>query len=215
MTSLQVEIRQDSGKGVARKLRATGKVPGVVYGPESDPVSVAIDPRALTDIFQETRNRNTIVELQMDGKTVPCLVREVQRHPVSRDLLHVDFYRLADDRQVAVDVPLVPIGRPKGAVLGGRLRLIRRTLTALCLPKDIPASFEIDATPLNIGDMVRSSEINLPEGVKLKLESDINVLACYGKRKALDLPEVGEGEEAEGEEAEGEEAEGGADEGGE
>ena len=74
----------------------------------------------------------------------------------------MDFYRLADDRPVSVDVPLVPVGRPAGAILGGRLRLIRRTLSALCLPKDIPAAFEIDATPLNIGDMVKASEINAP-----------------------------------------------------
>ena len=205
MTSLQVEIRQDTGKGVARKLRAAGKVPAVVYGPDGDPVPVALDPAILLGIFNESKNRNTIVELDLDGKTVPCLVREVQRHPLSRELLHVDFYRVSDSRKVIVDVPLVPIGKPAGALLGGRLRLIRRTLTATCLPKDIPAVFEIYATPMEIGDMVRASEIPLPKGVELSIGDDINVLTCYGKKRggADDLgvlDEAEEGEEAEAEE---------------
>lgn len=204
MTSLQVEARANTGKGVARKLRAAGKLPAVIYGPDAEPVSVSIDPVALVDIFNETGNRNTVVELQMEGSTVPCLVREVQRHPVTRDILHVDFYRVAGDREVLVDVPLVPMGRPAGAVLGGRLRLIRRTLTARCLPDNIPAAFEIDATPLNIGDMVRASEIVLPEGVVLDLDNDINVLTCYGKKRGMEASKEQGDSEAEADAEDGE-----------
>lgn len=183
MTSLEAEIRPQTGKGVARKLRGAGKVPGVVYGPTSEPVGVALDPQALTDIFAKTGNRNTVVELELGGEKVSCMVREVQRHPLTREILHVDFYRVSNDQTVDVEVPLRHVGKPKGANLGGRLRLIRRSLTARCLPKDIPEAFVIDASPLDIGDMVSSADLELPEGVSLLLKQHIFVLTCYGKRK--------------------------------
>lgn len=204
MTSLEVEIRPEAGKGVARKLRAAGKTPGIVYGPGAEPMGVAVDPVALVDIFNQTKNRNTVVELTMGGDSVKCLVREVQRHPLSREILHVDFYRVSDDTKVEVVVPIVPVGKPKGATLGGRIRLIRRTMLARCLPNDIPEAFEIDVTPLDIGDMVSSSDLALPAGVELVLKQHIFVLTCYGKRKGgkadagADLAGEGEGEAAEG-----------------
>lgn len=208
MTSLQVEIRQDTGKGAARKLRATGKVPGVIYGPDADPVGVACDPVALTDIFQKTQDRNTLVDLDVDGQTVKVLVREVQRHPLSRELLHIDFYRVNDAREVAVELPVRPVGRPKGATLGGRIRLTRRTLHALCLPADIPEAIEVDVTPMQIGDQVTTSQLKVPNGVRLALKNDIQILVCYGKSKARLALEEEEAAEEEGEESEGEESEG-------
>lgn len=207
MTSLQVEIRQDSGKGAARKLRATGKIPGVIYGPDAAPVGVACDPGALTDIFQQSQNRNTLLDLDVGGDQVQVLVREVQRHPLSREILHVDFYRVNEAREVEVEVPVVPVGRPKGATLGGRIRLTRRSLTASCLPKDIPEAFEVDVTPLYIGDQITTSQLVVPEGVSLALKSDIQILVCYGKgrgRQAKEADASAEGAEGEAEGAEAE-----------
>lgn len=182
MTMLQASRRTGDGKGAARKLRARGVLPAVVYGPEHDPVSITVDPGALTDIFKKSQDRNTIIDLDIEGEKLPVLVREVQRHPVSRKILHVDFYRVSAERPVEVMVPIRPYGRPRGAVLGGRLRVIRRALRARCRYDRIPKDFPVDVSPMRIGDMVRASQIKLPEGVELVADHDINVLTLYGKR---------------------------------
>lgn len=181
-TTLSASKRTDYGKGVARKLRATGQIPAVLYGPEKEPVHLQVSPKELNDIFRHSRNRNTVVVLDIDGEKVDTLVREVQRHPVSRDLLHVDFYTCPVDTAVEVMVPVTTTGRPAGAVLGGRLRLIRRELKVRCSYTKIPENFVVDITPMNIGDMVKASEIPAPEGVEIVIDNDFNVLTVYGKR---------------------------------
>jgi len=210
MTTLEVNLRTDEfGKGAARKLRAKGMLPAVIYGPGNEPMSLSIDPEKLQLIFKETGNRNTVVQLTIDGQTVPALVRDVQRHPVTRDLVHVDFYRVDVERKVDVMVPVKAVGRAAGTALGGRLRVIRRVVHARCKPNDIPAAFEVDVTALEINDMVKATEIPLPGGVELIIDDDFVVIAMYGKLREI-VEEVDEDEEGEGEEgAEGaEESEG-------
>lgn len=183
MQTLAAETRNNqTGKTVARKLRASGRIPAVVYARGGESVSITIVPKELTEIFRKTKNRNTIVHLEVDGKTVPCLVREAQRHPVRRDILHVDFYRLEAGQVVEVMVPIVGVGRAAGMSIGGRLRLIRREVKVRCAWESIPAALEYDITPMNIGDMVRAFELPLPDGVALVARNDFNVLTIYGKR---------------------------------
>lgn len=181
-TTLEVNARANTGKGWARKARAEGKVPAVMYGPATDAQPLEIDPLALLDLFKKTQDRNTVVQVKVDGETTPCLVREVQRHPVSRDLLHVDFYAVPREDAIEVMVPLNPVGRPAGAALGGRIRLIRRVVKARCRYDRIPETFDVDVTRLNIGDMIKASEIPTPEGVELVLDHDFNIITLYGKR---------------------------------
>lgn len=186
MSSLEVSIRtEDMGKGGARKLRAAGLVPGVIYGQHKTPIAVSLNPLELHKIFKATGNRNTVVELTAGDTKANVLVREVQRHPVSRDILHVDFYRLADDANVVVEVPLSIVGKPAGALMGGRMRLIRRSVKVSCIPSVIPASFVVDCTSMNVGDMVLASELDMPKGASLLAKSDFNVVTCYGKRSAV------------------------------
>jgi large subunit ribosomal protein L25 len=199
-TTLEATPRTSSRKGIARKTRAVGKVPAVVYGRGREPESVTIDPHALVELFKQTNNRNTIVRLKVgDVAEVPCLVREVQRHPVSRQILHVDFFAVPET-PIEVMVPLRAVGRPKGALLGGRVRLIRREIKAVCTYDKIPEAFDIDVSPLDIDEYMKASEIPLPPGVKLVYMTDFNVLNVYGKSKIKDdLPETvkpaAEGEE--------------------
>lgn len=186
-TTIQATPREQSGKGWARKMRAEGRLPAVVYGPSFGPRPISVSPVELLGLFKETGNRNTVVEIKIaEDAAVPCLVREVQRHPVSRELLHVDFYAVDREGEVEVMVPLRPVGRPKGAILGGRLRLIRRKVKATCRYDRIPESFEVDVSPMDIGDMVKASEIPLPEGVRLVYDHDYNVVTVYGKRRSAD-----------------------------
>ncbi len=181
-TTLDVTPRSETGKGWARQVRAEGKVPAVVYGPTTDPKTVTVDPQALVDLFKATQDRNTIVQLQVEGATHPCLVREVQRHPLTREILHVDFYAVPQDKQIEVMVPLNPVGRPKGATLGGRVRLIRRELRAAAIFDKIPKQFDVDVSHLDIGDRMKASEIPMPEGVSLAFDNDFDVIELYGKK---------------------------------
>ncbi len=182
MHNLAAEIRTDLGKGAARKFRAAGKIPGVIYKAGGEATHVVVDPARLVEIFRKTQNRNTIVHLQVDGESVPVLVKETQRHPVKRDLLHVDFYAVQDGKKVEVMVPLEGVGTPAGASLGGRVRLIRRTIKARCDWDKIPATFKVDISHMNIGDMIKVSELPSGEGVEVVFDSDFNVLTVYGKR---------------------------------
>jgi len=182
-TNMNATLRTDNvGKGAARKLRASGRLPAVVYAQGGEATPIHIDPVLLTKIFRKTENRNTVIHLDLDGENVPCLVREAQRHPLTRDILHVDFYRLAEGQQVTVDVPVEPVGRPAGASLGGRLRVIRRTVPVRSNWNAIPATLPVDVSHMMIGDFIRVSEINTDDGVDIVFESDFNVLSVYGKR---------------------------------
>jgi large subunit ribosomal protein L25 len=182
-TNLSAEIRSETGKGAARKARMAGKLPGVLYG-VGEPTSVTVDPKAFDDIFRLSQNRNTIVNLQVGEKTVPTLVKDVQRHPVSRKMLHVDFYQVEPGKPIEVLVKVLGEGRPEGAAMGGRLRVIRRDLRVRCMYDKIPESFVVDVSAMNVGDMVTASQIPTPDGVAVVYDNDFNVLTVYGKRGA-------------------------------
>ena len=202
-TTLVADVREgDLGKGSTRKLRAQGRLPGVLYGQGSTGVSLHVDPVGFDTIFRTTRDKNTVIKLKVDGKGVPCLVREIQRHPVSREILHVDFYRLDKKVPVSVDVAIRPVGTAAGQSLGGHLQLIRRTIPVLCSYTDIPQALEVDVTSLNIGDVVSIAQVGAPKGVTLVYENDFNVLALVGRR-VLEVEAAVSAEEAAG--AEGEE----------
>jgi large subunit ribosomal protein L25 len=212
MSALSAAARPTSGKGGARKTRASGRIPAVLYGRDRDAETLSIDPIAIRDLFKTTGNPNTVVQLEIDGATaVRCLVRDVQRHPVSREMLHIDFYAVPET-PIEVMVPLKTVGRPKGLLLGGRLRLIHRTLKAVCLPDRIPSAFEVDVTDLDVDQFMNISQVPVPEGVELVYERDFQVINVYGKSKIKeDLPEDKPKPAAEGEAA----AEGAAPAGGE
>lgn len=181
-TSLPIETRTDTGKGVARKLRAEGRVPAIIYRGGGEAREVAVDPAKLLEIFRKTRNANTVLELDLDGETIRAIVKDAQRHPVSRDILHVDFFAVTDGEPVVVMVPLEPFGRPAGAQQGGRLEIIRRDLKVRCTWDRIPATLRVDVSPLEVGDMRKASQIPMPEGVEHIYDTDFNVLRLVGKR---------------------------------
>lgn len=182
-TTLEATLRTDpGGKSYARKLRKAGQVPAVIYGGGSDAIRVAFSPKSLTDLLEVTKNRNTIVSLALGKEKIPVLVREVQRHPLDRTFVHVDFIRVSKDRPVTVMIPVNPVGRPKGAVAGGRLRVIRRELKARCRYDKIPEKFDLDVSEMDIGDFFRASAVPTEKGVEVLFEQDFNVLSLEGKK---------------------------------
>jgi large subunit ribosomal protein L25 len=164
---LSVASRDKTGKGVARKLRSAGVVPAVIYRGGETPTMISINPSALTLAFERSGNPNNLVKLDVDGQPFTCLVREVQRHPVTGVIRHVDFYEVKEDETLTVDVPVKMVGKAAGVAMGGALRLIRRELKVRCLPGNIPSVIEADVTPLEIGKFLKVNQIPNPEGVEI------------------------------------------------
>ena len=183
-TNLAATPRTTSnGKSDARKVRKAGQLPAVVYGPGAENENISVDPHALDEIFRKSQNANTIVNLQIGKKTVPALVRDVQRHPLTRKYIHVDFYRVSDDRDVVVPVPVTTTGKSAALAVGGRVQVVRRDLNVRCKPSKIPTIIEIDVTALNVGDGVRVSAVTAPAGCEIVYEQDFPVVAVAGKQR--------------------------------
>ena len=163
--TLEAVKRTDSGKNEARRHRAAGRLPAVVYGPGKDGkapvgVPVTVDPKGLMRIFHSDSGVNTLITLKLDGTSTQVLVREYQRDPVTNALLHADFYQLAMDKALVVTVPIVLKGEPKGVkVQGGLLDFVTREIQVECLPADIPEHIDVDVSELELHGSVRLREI--------------------------------------------------------
>lgn len=181
--SLNATLRQGTGKGGARKLRAAGKAPAVVYGNGTSATQITIDPRTLELSFAREKNPNTLVELKLDdGSSRLTLVREVQRHPVSDAIEHVDFVVVELTTPVQVTVPLVLTGRAAGTRVGGTLNQLIRRIDVRCAAGGIPATIEVDVTPLNIGARLKVSDLTPPAGCTFVYSRDFGVAEVSGKK---------------------------------
>ncbi len=192
---LAIEPRTDTGKGAARKLRRSGMVPAVLYRDGNDPVMFSFDPDELEFSVRREGNRNSLFGIELEGVERVCLIKEFQRHPVSRRLRHMDFYEVVADKELVVKVRVEPKGTAVGTKLGGQLNVLRRTLDVRCLPAHIPASIVIEVTSLEVGDFVRVNDIVAPENAEIIYESNFNVVSVVGKRLDGDEEEDDEGEE--------------------
>ena len=163
--TLQAQNRSDKGKNEARRHRAAGRLPAVVYGPvtgggKEATVSVTVDPKALSRILHSESGANTIISLELDGSTTPVLVKDFLLHPVTHALLHADFYRVAMDRKLTVTVPVTVKGEARGVKQqGGVLDFVTREFEVECFPADIPEHVEVDVTELMMGQGVRIRDI--------------------------------------------------------
>jgi len=172
---LQVERRQESGKNVARRARAAGKVPAVVYGAKKETVPIYIEARQLTTAFRQGAGDNAIYLLKMAGteQTRHAMIKEIDRDPVSRALLHVDFLRVLMDVKVRVSVAVELTGTPKGVKQeGGILDFVSREIEIECLPSDIPASLPVDVSDVGMGESFRVGQIPAREGIRILDDAD-------------------------------------------
>lgn len=196
--TLSATPREETGKGPARRLRAEGMVPAVVYGRDMDTVALKLDAMEAEHLFHGISVDNTIVELSIEGRDEPLqtLVREIQTHPFKTDLLHVDFLRIQAGVAVEVDVPVRLNGVPQGVqASGGVLEQIIHDLPVKCVPAAIPESVEVDVSELEIGDGIHVSDLDLGEDVEILLDPQRTVCTVV-------VPKVLEVEPEEEEEAE-------------
>ena len=205
--TLSASSRTGRGKNEARRLRRSGQLPAVVYGGEHSGVPVSVDPKALLEIFHSGSGVNTLIGLTVDnGSSNKVLVKEFQLHPVTNELLHVDFYELALDKAITIMVSVVLKGESVGVrQQGGIVDFVHREVQVECMPTEIPENIEVDISELSIGQGVRLREVST--GVSWTSVSDPYTLLVHViAPKVEEEPEPEEAEVAEGV-AEGDESE--------
>jgi large subunit ribosomal protein L25 len=178
--SLPAKVRPGAGKGAARKLRAVGEVPAIIYGHGREPQPLAINTYALERVLEKVSYKTTVIELDVaGGATARTLIREIQRHPFKRDILHVDFQELVAGEKVTVRVPLVFVGTPEGVRTGGGiLDQVMHELEISVDPADIPNHLDVDVGQLAIGHSLHVRDVVVPAGVDVLDEDSATVCVC-------------------------------------
>jgi large subunit ribosomal protein L25 len=223
---LTAEPRTETGKGAAHRLRASGRVPAILYGAGVESTPIQVDALDLLHVFHATGGASVLVDLRLDGQEYLTIAREIQRDLIHNRFLHVDFMAVNRDEKITVNVELHEIGESVGVHSGGVVEHHLREVELQALPADVPERIEFDITNMQIGDAIRVGDLRPPDGVEFLTDPDTMVLAVVEPavmdteldlavageelpEEAAEVAEAEEGEVAEGEEgAEGEAAEG-------
>ena len=195
---LIAQNRTETGDGPAKRLRADGRVPAVVYGLDAGTVSVSVPARELDHILHSASGSNTLITLKVDDASQLTLARQVHRHPVRGTVLHVDFIRVRADQTIEAEVSIQFVGEAEGVRNGGLLEQSIFSLTVEAMPRDIPNAFEHDISELVIGDSIHVRDLAVPAGVVVLQENDA-VVAHISMPRAVEeeVAEPVEGEEGE------------------
>ena len=204
-TVIKAAVRNEKGKGSARKLRSKKIIPAVLYGHKVDPVMLAIENSEIVKAFK-TGDDTTLIKVQIDnqGKKDEKLVmiRETQRHPVKNNILHLDLFAVNVKEKIHAPVHIRITGESPGVKLGGILRQIVREIEVRALPTEIPQHFEVDISNLEIGDSLQVSDLNAPDNVQLLVDESAPILSIMPPT-VIKEDEPEEGEEGEETAAEG------------
>lgn len=177
---IKVEKRDAVGRSAARRLKAQGRVPAVVYGGKDKPQPLQVATRDISNMLKHASGENILVELEIEGEKSGrmALVQEIQHSPVGGDVLHVDFHAVSMDEKIHAEIPLEGFGTPNGVKnFGGLLEQALRTLEVECLPGDLPDKITVDVSNLNIGDSIHVRDIQLPKGVAAKVNVDLTAFS--------------------------------------
>ena len=192
--SLQARRRDETGKGVARRLRRAGRIPAVVYGKNMESVPLSLDAHDAAQLFHSIPVANTVLQLDIgDGETFRTLVREIQTHPFRPDILHVDFMRLRRGVAIELNVPISLAGTPAGIREGGNLEIVAHEVQVRCTPANIPESLHVDISGLGLGESLQLGDVTLPEGVELL--ADPKAALCQVARIQIEEEPEGEADE--------------------
>jgi large subunit ribosomal protein L25 len=204
--TLAAETRSQAGSRPTNRLRGEGKVPGVVYGLGAEPASVVVSWPELRRALSTDAGANALITLEYDGRSDLTIVKDMQRDPVRRSVLHVDFLRVDRDEIVDIEVPIMIVGEAKEVENNrGIAEQSMKSITVQTKPATIPSHFEVDITDLTVGTSITVSQLVLPEGVTTEADPDAAIVSGVATRFSEEA-EVAEGEEGEGEEGvEGEE----------
>ena len=186
-TTLSAERRARAGKGAARATRRMGRVPGIIYGGDSDPMLISLEPRELSRALAKRGFLATVIEVRMDDAVHRTLPRDVQYHPATDAPLHVDFMRIGADTRVTVTVPVVFINHEMSIGLrrGGILNIVRHGIALVCQVDNIPEQLVVDLNGLDIGDSVHISAVTLPPGSRLTITDRDFTIASIAASSAV------------------------------
>ncbi len=204
---LEVHEREVSTKNANRRLRASGQVPAVVYGSKLDPAAIRVEERRVEEILKSGSGGNTIFLLKLHGTDEErhAMIRELQTDSITGEMIHIDFQRILLDQKVRVMVPIELTGEAVGVKTdGGLVDFVTREVEIECLPSLIPPHFELDITPLHIGQHVEAGEIEIPDGIDLH-DPERVIVSISQRAKAEEVEEEAEDDlllEAEAEEPE-------------
>lgn len=166
--TLSATLRHDTGKGVARKLRQNGEIPGVIYGHGRESQPLTLNAREFERLISRVAAASTVIELDLGGTTARSLIREIQRHPFKKLIMHVDFQEVVAGEMVTLKCPIVYVGVPYGVrTEGGILDQIMHELTIMALPSAIPDHINVDIADLHVGRSIHVADLVLPEGIKV------------------------------------------------
>ncbi len=194
--NLSATTRDESGKGAARSLRSSGKIPATIYGHKRKPQSLAVDTRELEKLLGSISAENTVIDLSVGGTSSKTLIREIQRHPFKRQILHVDFQELVAGEKITVRVPIILVGVSEGVRLNaGVLDQTMRDLEVRVDPANIPNHIDVNIDHLQIGMSIHIDEITLPEGVEVMGDKSSPICVVSAPRAAIETVAPAEGEE--------------------
>ena len=191
---LAVRVRETTGKEAAKKMRREKDIPGVFYGPGSEPIMVSFKDGDLRKILKSSASENIIMGLQIETdkgtETKIVMLKELQSDPLKDSYIHADFYEISMDKVLTLNVPVVLVNTPVGVANGGILQHVRRELTISCLPDKVIESLEVDVSGLGIGESLHIRDIVLPDGITTTHEGHLTVAV-------VNAPTVSESAEAE------------------
>ncbi|VGO20343.1 50S ribosomal protein L25 [Pontiella sulfatireligans] len=190
--------RTSEGSSNARRMRSAGSLPAVIYGDEKEPVSIELNAHDFGQILHHHASESLIIEIALEGEgDMNVLIKEVQRHPVTSDLLHIDLLRVAANKVIAVDIPVELVGEAAGVKAGGSIDHVMHSIGVECLPGEMVEAFEVDVSALEIGDSLSVADLNLDSKFKLLVDEDA-IIASVSEptaeeeeaEEATDEPEV-------------------------
>jgi large subunit ribosomal protein L25 len=186
--TLPAFAREGVGKGVARSLRREGKVPAILYSKKGKPMSLALPLKEVTLEYKRGRFRSRLIDIKLDNQTIQALPKDVQFHPVTDVIEHVDFMRIEKGVAIRVQVPVHCIGQDKsvGIKRGGVLNIVRHEIEFTCAPEAIPTHIEVNVMDMDIGDAVHINDIKLPAGVAPVIKRNFTVATVAGRSSSMD-----------------------------
>ena len=208
---LEAKVRTQTGKGAVRKLRRQGRIPAILYGGEGGSVPLEVEEREFETLRAAAAGQNVITNLKLDGKSGEsvALVKDIQHHPVTERILHIDFCRISLKEKLTVAVPIAVVGESDGVKQGGIVEHLLWEVDVECLPTQIPEKIEVDITTLNIGDTIHIRDLKEEEGIKILTDAEKTVLSVVPpavvkeevvEEEAAEPEVVGEEEKKPGEE---------------
>ena len=185
---LDATLRSESGKGAARKIRMAGSIPGVIYGHGRQPQSLTVNGRETERLLTQIAAGSTVIELNLNNSVARTLIREIQRHPFKRNILHIDFQELVAGETVEVRCPIVYVGTSDGVRNeGGILDQIMHELLIEVDPSNIPNHIDVDISALKVGQSLHVSDLRLPAGIKIADEGTLTVCVVQQPKQAQEV----------------------------